>query len=282
MNEIITSFLKNVEAHDLQADEARVLLENIKEFYDTKVYLPSVKGGESITPIMTTIFSDAIQKDLLCVHMFLDEKTLNCHAEVSKVNKELKILEVKFGWVCTEFIRVIEQRGMPFFFVFHFSDHQDRSGGTSTMISEIELRKIRNLLTMDTVFNDPQLAQKIWQNLHWVPVRQTCYDFALANLSIEQMWMFAMGTMLYIIVEGEAVSHETLSQLQQMMQARLTMVAKGNPLEVAVSHYKDRNDLIEEGVAIFGSLLFYKDSSHNSIKRWFNARRRAPIIVAKI
>ena len=286
----LIQLLQKVTEEDVSQENTRKILENVNKIAALPVFLPNMNGEAidenspaqmAIEPFITVVSGDTDKTEIMCVHLFLDKAASETYFD-EEVFESTALLETSFAWSVTDLPKLVGNQTMPYMFVYHYSDLASETKTSLLILTEVMLPQVEKILTVHSLISTPTLSQELWGKNNFRKLKQCSYQFALNHPTVDRVWMCAMGTFLYVVVDG-SLSNEQEKNFKAEVQLLLKQPVK-NPLNVGlnviVQNYKDIDELIKEGIESYGGLVFDKSQPKGVIGQWFNARRLLPVLVA--
>ncbi|MGL4673588.1 MAG: hypothetical protein ACRCXK_01880 [Wohlfahrtiimonas sp.] len=286
----LIQLLQKVTEEDFSQENTQKLLENINKIAALSVFLPNMNGESidenspaqmAIEPFITVVSGDTDKTEIMCVHLFLDKAASETYFD-EEVLKSTALLETSFAWSVMDLPKLLGNQKMPYMFVYHYSDLASETKTSLLILTEVMLPQIEKILAVHSVISTPTLSKELWERINVKKLKQCGYQFALNHPTMDRIWMYAMGTFLYVVVDG-SLSNEQEKNFQSELQLLLKQQAEKHlnvGLDVIVQNYKDIDPLIKEGIESYGGLVFDKSQPKGMIGQWFNARRLLPVLVA--
>lgn len=286
----LIQLLQKVTEEDVSQETTRKILENVNKIAALPVFLPNMNGETidenspaqmAIEPFITVVSGDTDKTEIMCVHLFLDKAASETYFD-EEVLKSTALLETSFVWSVMDLPKLFGNQTMPYMFVYHYSDVVSETKTSLLILTEVMLPQVEKILTVHSLISTPTLSKELWGKNNFRKLKQCGYQFALNHPTVDRVWMCAMGTFLYVVVDG-SLSNEQEKNFKAEVQLLLKQPVK-NPLNVGlnviVQNYKDIDELIKEGIESYGGLVFDKSQPKGVIGQWFNARRLLPVLVA--
>jgi hypothetical protein len=286
----LIQLLQKISEEDFSQENTQKLLENIDKITALPVFLSNMNGEAidedsptqmAIEPFITVMDMDTDNTQIMCVHLFLDKAASETYFD-EEVLSSTALLETSFAWSVMDLPRLVGNQKMPYMFVYHYSDAASETKTSLLILTEVMLPQIEKILTVHSFISTPTLSKELWGKINVRKLKQYGYQFALNHPTMDRIWMCAMGTFLYIVVDG-SLSNEQEKNFQSEVQLLLKQQVEKHlsvSLDVIVQNYKDIDSLIKEGIESYGGLIFDKSHPKGMIGRWFNARRLLPVLVA--
>lgn len=286
----LIQLLQKVTEEDLSQENTQKLLENVDKISALSVFLPNMNGEAidedspaqmAIEPFITVVSGDTDKTEIMCVHLFLDKAASETYFD-EEVLKSTALLETSFAWSVMDLPKLLGNQKMPYMFVYHYNDLESETKTSLLILTEVILPQIEKILTVHSLINTPTLSKELWGKINVKKLKQCGYQFALNHPTIDRVWMCAMSTFLYVVVDG-GLSNDQRKAFQSELQSLLKQQVEKHfrvALDVIVQDYKEIDELVKEGIESYGGLVFDKSQPKGVIGQWFNARRLLPVLVA--